>query len=29
MEPFNMLIVEGCFETSLNSEWGDQALDGR
>ena len=24
-----MLTVEGCFETALNSEWRDQALDGR
>ena len=24
-----MLNVEGCFETPLNSEWRDQALDGR
>ena len=23
-----MLTVEGSFETSLNSEWRDQALDG-
>ena len=29
LEPFNLLTVEGCFETALNSEWGDQALDGR
>ena len=29
LEPFNMLTVEGCFETALNSEWRDQALDGR
>ena len=28
LEPFNMLTVEGCFETALNSEWRDQALDG-
>ena len=27
--PFNMLTVEGCFETALNSEWCDQALDSR
>ena len=25
----NMLTVEGCFETALNSEWRDEALDGR
>ena len=25
---FNMLTVEGCFQTSLNSEWRDEALDG-
>ena len=24
-----MLTVEGCFERALNSEWRDQALDGR
>ena len=24
-----MLTFEGCFETALNSEWRDQALDGR
>ena len=24
-----MLTVEGYFETALNSEWRDQALDGR
>ena len=24
-----MLTVEGCFETPLNSEWRDQALDCR
>ena len=29
LERFNMLTVEGCFETSLNSEWRDQALEGR
>ena len=29
LERFNMLSVEGSFETSLNSEWRDQALDGR
>ena len=29
LEPFNRLTVEGCFETALNSEWRDQALDGR
>ena len=29
LDPFNMLTVEGCFETVLNSEWRDQALDGR
>ena len=29
LERFNMLTLEGCFETSLNSEWRDQALDGR
>ena len=23
-----MLIVEGCFETALNSEWRDEGLDG-
>ena len=28
LERFNMLTVEGYFETSLNSEWRDQALDG-
>ena len=29
LERFNMSTVEGCFETALNSEWRDQALDGR
>ena len=29
LERFNMLTVEACFEASLNSEWRDQALDGR
>ena len=29
LKPFNMLTVEGCFETALNSEWLDQALGGR
>ena len=24
-----MLTVEGCFETAVNSEWRDEALDGR
>ena len=24
-----MLTAEGYFETALNSEWRDQALDGR
>ena len=24
-----MLTIEGCFEKALNSEWPDQALDGR
>ena len=24
-----MLTVERCFETSLNSEWRDEALEGR
>ena len=24
-----MLIVEGCFETALSSEWREQVLDGR
>ena len=24
-----MLTVEGCFEMALNSEWRDQAFDGR
>ena len=24
-----MLTVEGCFETALNSEWRDEALDRR
>ena len=24
-----MLTVEECFETPLNSEWREQALDGR
>ena len=28
-EPFNTLTVEGCFETALNSELRDKALDGR
>ena len=29
LERFKMLTVEGCFETWLNSERRDQALDGR
>ena len=29
LEPFNVLTVEGCFETVLNSERCDQHLDGR
>ena len=28
-EPFNMLTVAGCFETALNSESREKALDGR
>ena len=24
-----MLTVEECFETALNCQWGDPALDGR
>ena len=29
LERFNILTVEGCFQTSLKSEWRDQALDSR
>ena len=29
LQPFNMLTVERCFDTAVNSEWREQALDGR